>query len=306
MKNDTPAETFPPLPLEEWEDTKETLHRFAQIVGKIRLVSAPSQNHWWHVPLYVTTRGLTTSPMPYRDTTFSIDFDFIDHRLVIATSTGNVETFTLEQLPVARFYEQVFSTLSRIGIDVAILARPFELTPATSFPSDNRHAAYDREYVNRFWRILTQVDMVLKEFSGRFTGKTSPVHLFWHSFDLAVTRFSGRRAPERAGADPVTRAAYSHEVISFGFWAGDASVRAPAFYSYTAPEPDNLSDQPLQPEPAFWSKSGGGSTAILMYDDMRTMADPKAALLEFLESAYRAGTRTAGWDEVAFTAVRLR
>jgi Family of unknown function (DUF5996) len=308
--NDTPAdprvaETFPPLPLEEWEDTKNTLHRFIQIVGKIRLASAPHANHWWHVTMYVTTRGLTTSPMPYGNTTFAIDFDFIDHRLVISTSSGAIESFALEGLSVARFYEQVFSKLSRLGIDVAIVANPYDLAPAEAFTTDTTHASYDKEYANRYWRILTQVDMTFKEFSGRFTGKTSPVHLFWHSFDLAVTRFSGRRAPEREGADRATREAYSHEVISFGFWPGDENVRVPAFYSYTAPEPVDLADQPLQPEEAFWADAGGSSTAMLMYDDLRKEDSPNIALLDFLESAYRAGARTAGWDEEAFATIKL-
>ena len=300
------GETFPPLPFEEWEDTKNTLHRFAQIVGKIRLASAPHTNHWWHVPFYVSTRGLTTSPMPHGDTTFAIDFDFIDHRLVITTSAGAIESFALEGLSVARFYDQLFSTLSRLGIEVAIVATPYALTPAEHFATDTTHASYGKEYINRYWRILVQTDMVFKKFSGRFTGKTSPVHLFWHSFDLAVTRFSGRRAPEREGADRATREAYSHEVISFGFWPGDANVRAPAFYSYTAPEPAGLADQPLQPEEAFWADADGSSMAMLMYDDLRRMASPKTALLDFLDSAYHAGARTAGWDEEALATIKVR
>ena len=301
----TTRETFPPLPLEEWEDTKDTLHRFAQIVGKVRLTSTPHTNHWWHVTLYVTTRGLTTSPMPHGDTTFAIDFDFIDHRLLICTSSGATESFALEGLSVAGFYERVFSALSRLGIDVAIVATPYDLTPAEPFAKDTMHASYDKEYANRYWRILVQTDMVFKEFSGRFTGKTSPVHLFWHSFDLAVTRFSGRLAPEREGTDRATREAYSHEVISFGFWPGDTNVRAPAFYSYTAPEPAGLADQPLQPEGAFWADAGESSIAMLMYDDLRKMDPPKVALLDFLESAYHAGARTAGWDEEAFATTKL-
>jgi hypothetical protein len=304
--NEAPgADAFPPLPLEEWEDTKNTLHRFAQIVGKVRLASAPHANHWWHVALYLTTRGLTTSPMAHGNATFAVDFDFIDHRLVITTSSGTIESFGLEGLSVARFYEEVFSRLSRLGIDVAIVATPYDLTPEEPFATDTIHASYDKEYVNRYWRILTQVDAVFKEFGGRFTGKISPVHLFWHSFDLAVTRFSGRRAPEREDADRTTREAYSHEVISFGFWPGDANVRAPAFYSYTAPEPAGLADRPLRPEGAFWADAGGSSIATLMYDDVRKKDSPKVALLDFLESAYRAGARTAGWDEEAFATIEL-
>jgi hypothetical protein len=302
---DASRETFPPLPLEEWENTKNTLHRFAQIVGKIRLTSTPHANHWWHVTLYVTTRGLTTNPMPYEDITFAIDFDFVDHQLGITTSSGAVESFALEGLSVARFYEEVFSRLSRLGIDVAILDRPFDLVPAKPFSADTTHASYDKEYVERYWRILVQIDMIFKEFAGRFTGKQSPVQLFWHSFDLAVTRFSGRRAPEWEDADRPTREAYSHEVISFGFWPGDANVRAPAFYSYTAPEPAGLPNQPLQPEQAFWTDIGGSSRALLMYDDLREMGSPNSALLDFLESTYHAGARTAGWSEEALTTIRL-
>jgi hypothetical protein len=301
---DTLQETFPPLPLEEWEDTKNTLHRFAQIVGKIRLALAPHANHWWHVTLYVTTSGLTTSPIPYRDVTFAIDFDFIDHRLVISTSTGATEAFALEGLSVTRFYERLFSGLRQLGIEVSILDKPYDLTPAEPFSADTRHVSYDKEYINRYWRILVQTDAVFKEFSGRFTGKQSPVQLFWHSFDLAVTRFSGRRAPEWKGADRATREAYSHEVISFGFWPGDADFRAPAFYSYTAPEPAGLTGQPLRPEEAFWADMGS-SRALLMYDDLRKMNSPKTALFNFLDSAYRAGARTAGWNEEAFTTVEI-
>jgi hypothetical protein len=291
-----PAELFPSLSLEEWEDTKRTLHRFTQIVGKIRLASMPPMNHWWHVTLYVTTRGLTTGPMPYDDQTFAIDFDFIAHRLVITTSAGAVEGFPLDGLSVAKFYESLFSTLSPLGIEVDILAKPFDLIPAEPFLTDEIHASYDREYVSRWWRILIQVDQAFKEFAGRFAGKTSPVHLYWHSFDLVVTRFVGRRAPELPGADPVTREAYSHEVISFGWWPGDDTVRAPAFYSYTAPEPQGLTQQQLRPDAASWQEARGSHRAMLMYDDLRLMDAPGDALLEFLQSAYEAGATTAGWD----------
>ena len=295
------VEGLPPLPLEAWEETKETLHRFVQIVGKVRLTTAPRRNHWWHVPLYVTTRGLTTSAIPYGGRAFAIDFDFVDHRLVITTSGGTVEGFALaDGLSVARFYQDLFARLRALGIEVAIRARPYELTPDLPFAEDQAHAAYDPVFVARWWRVLLQMAGIFEEFGGRFVGKSSPVHLFWHSFDLALTRFSGRRAPERAGVDPVTREAYSHEVISFGFWPGDARVRAPAFYSYTAPEPPGLTEQPLTPTAASWSDTGRGSLALLMYDDLRRLPAPRAALLEFLESAYRAGARTASWDEAAF------
>ena len=293
---------FPPLQLGEWEETKETLHRYVQIVGKIRLRSAPRRNHWWHVPLYISSRGLTTGPMPHRDTTFEISFDFIAHELEISTSAGGRVSFALQEgLSVAGFYANLFAGLGALGIEVVIDARPYDLG-GERLDVDTAHASYNKEYVNRYWKILVQVDSVFKEFSGRFIGKTSPVHLFWHSFDLAVTRFSGRRAPEREGADPVTREAYSHEVISFGFWAGDANLRAPGFYSYTAPEPEGLTEQPLRPEQAFWATEGGGSMALLLYEELRKADSPKTTLLEFLECAYLAGARAAEWDMEAFRA----
>lgn len=298
---DQPKEIFPPLPLEAWEDSKKTLHRFAQIVGKIRLAAMPHMNHWWQVTLYVTTRGLTTNLMPYGDIHFAIDFDFIDHKLVITTDTGQVESFSLPGLSVAAFYEQLFAKLNELGISISILAKTYDLKPANSFATDTEHATYDQEYINRYWRILVQIDSVFKEFSGRFTGKSSPVQLFWHTFDLVVTRFSGRRAPDHPEANRPTREAYSHEVISFGFWAGDDVTRFPAFYSYTAPEPDGLASAPLQPGEAFWNTGPTGSMALLKYEDLRKLDNPKAALLDFLESAYRAGATAAHWDIDALT-----
>lgn len=297
MDGQNNEEFFPPLPLEEWEATKNTLHRFAQIVGKIRLRSAPFQNHWWHVPLYVSATGLRTGPMPYEGTTFDIEFDFVHHFLLVTSSIGETEEFPLDDgLTVAEFYRLIFECLQTLGIQIEIHPKPFDLAIAEPFETDTIHASYDQEYVSRYWWILTQVDGVFKEFAGRFSGKSSPVHLYWHSFDLAVTRFSGRRAPERPEADSVTREAYSHEVISFGFWAGDAKLRAPAFYSYTAPEPAGLADQPLRPGGAYWNAANGSSMALLMYDDMRQMESPKTTLLDFLESAYQAGARLADWD----------
>ena len=293
---------LPSLPLEDWKDTKETLHRYAQIVGKVRLECFPYRNHWWNVPLYVTSRGLTTGPNPYDDETFEISFDFIADELQIVMSAGGRVSFALEDgLSVAEFYTKVFSALGALGIGVRLKnAKPFDLGDDRPFEADAEHASYEEEYVHRWWRILVQVDQVFKEFSGRFYGKTSPVHLFWHSFDLAVTRFSGKSAPEQEGADKVTREAYSHEVISFGFWPGDRQVRAPAFYSYTTPEPEDLTEQPLRPDGAFWAPEGG--TALVMYDDLRKAESPKAARFEFLESAYQAGARTAGWDIEEFRA----
>lgn len=288
---------FPPLPLDEWEQTRNTLHRYLQIVGKIRLTCMPFQNHWWHVPLYVSTVGLRTGPILYQDITFEIEFDFVDHFVIISTSNGQAEEFPLvDGLSVSGFYHVLFDLLADLDINVSILTQPYALTDSTPFEDDDVHAAYDPEYVRRFWQILVQADQVFKAFAGRFTGKSSPVHLFWHSMDLAVTRFSGKLAPVREGADLVTEEAYSHEVVSFGFWAGDANLRAPAFYSYTAPEPEGLADQVLEPEAAYWKVTNGSSMALLMYDDLRQMDDPWAALLDFLESAYQAGARLAGWD----------
>jgi hypothetical protein len=292
----TPA--LPPLPIADWEPTKTTLHLWVQIVGKIRMASTAPRNHWWHVPLYVDVRGLTTRRMHARDgLTFEIAFDFVDHRLVVSTSAGDVESFALVGgLSVADFDAQVHGLLARLGVDVAIRESPFGVPVTTPFPSDREHAAYDRDAVERFWRILDWSDSVLEEFAGWFCGKTSPVHLFWHGLDLAVTRFGGRRAPASQGADAVTQEAYSHKLISFGFWAGDQNVREPTFYSYTAPEPADLRRRPLRPDEAFWADQGAGSLARLPYEVVRTAPDPKAALLAFLESAYEAGADAAGWD----------
>jgi hypothetical protein len=290
---------FPPLPLEEWEETKETLHRYAQIVGKVRLEYSPFRNHWWHVPLYVTTRGLTTSAIPYRNLTFEISFDLMENRLVVSTSEDGGFAFAMDDLPVAEFYRRLLDGLSALGIDISINTRSYALDDEHTLEENTFHRVCDREYVRRYWRALVQVDQIFKEFAGRFNGKTSPVQLYWHGFDLAVTRFSGRRAPEREGK--VDREAYSHEVISFGFWPGDKNVRSPAFYSYTTPEPEGLTDQSLTPEAAFWTPEGG--MTLLMYDDLRKTSSPRDVLLGFLESAYQAGAKTAGWDIEEFQAV---
>jgi hypothetical protein len=289
---------LPPLPLEEWEATKETLHLWLQIVGKIRLASTPPRNHWWHAPFYVDVRGLTTRRMhSAAGVTFQIDFDFLDHRLLVTTAEGQTESFDLtDGLSVAAFDDQLHTALSRLGVDVAIRESPFGIAITTPFPEDRDHASYDPEAVQRFWRILDWSDTVLEEFAGWYCGKTSPVHLFWHSLDLAVTRFGGKRAPAMPDADPVTQEAYSHEVVSFGFWAGDPKVRQPTYYSYTAPEPDGLRERALSPEGATWSELASSSLAVLPYEAVRTAADPKAALLAFLESAYQAGASASGWD----------
>ena len=300
---DVAEPTLPMLPLDEWEATKTTLHLWAQIVGKVRMASTPPRNHWWHVALYVDVRGLTTRRMHARNgVRFQVDFDFVDHRLVISTSRGDVESFALvDGLSVAMFDEQLHDTLRRLGIDVAILESPFGVSATTPFPADREHAAYDPGAVERFWRILDWTDGVLEEFAGWYCGKTSPVHLFWHSFDLAVTRFGGKRAPAIPDTDEVTRETYSHEVVSFGFWAGDERVREPTYYAYAAPEPADLRSAPLRPDAAHWIELGGGSLAMLPYDVVRTANDPKATLLAFLESAYRIGAEAAGWDQVELT-----
>jgi hypothetical protein len=295
---------LPPLPLEDWKDTKETLHRYVQIVGKVRLEYSPFRNHWWHVTLHVNPRGLSARHMFSGEVAFEISFDLIDHELQVVTSAGDRASFPLRDgLSVAEFYGRLLSNFETLGIEVDLNnPRPFDLEDRDRpFEEDTEHASYDEEYADRYRRILTWMDRVFGEFSGRFVGKTSPVHLFWHGFDLAVTRFSGRRAPDRVGADKVTREAYSHEVISFGFWSGDPDSPAPVFYSYTAPEPGTLTGQPLLPEAAFWAPERG--LALLMYDDVRKAASPRTTLLEFMESAYEAGARTAGWDpeDLAYT-----
>jgi hypothetical protein len=291
---------LPELPLTGWEETKATLHLWAQIVGKVRMASTAPRNHWWHVPLYVDVRGLTTRRMHAKGgVAFEIDFDFVDHRLVVATNQGEMESFELvDGLSVAEFDEKLHATLAALDIDVGIREQPYRLPVTTPFPEDRDHASYDRAAVERFWHILEWSDGVLEEFAGWYCGKTSPVHFFWHGFDLALTRFGGARAPALPEADPVNKETYSHEVVSFGFWAGDENVREATFYSYTLPEPVDLRLQPLRPGEAFWSELGSGSLARLPYDAVRTAANPRAALLAFLESAYRAGAELSGWDRI--------
>jgi Family of unknown function (DUF5996) len=287
---------FPPIPLAEWADTKDTLHRFVQIVGKVRLANAPARNHWWHVPMHLTGRGLTTRPMGL-DPVFAVDLDLVDHRLEIAVADGRRASFPLPGLSVAAFHRQLLGTLASLGLpDTLEVPVPFDLRDRTPFAEDEHHAAYDRAWVTRYWVVLGQVAQVLEEFAGRSYAKTSPVHHFWHTFDLAVTRFSDRRVSQPDTVDPVTREAYSHEVISAGFWFGDDTVPEPAFYCYTAPEPPGLTEEPLRPAAARWVDSRGAHLALLTYEDARTAADPRATVLDFLESAYAAGARRAGWD----------
>ena len=293
---------LPELPLAAWEPTKDTLHLFVQVVGKIRLSIARPQNHWWHVPLYVDVDGLTTRPLRRAGVTFEIRFDFRDHALRVDTADGRSESFELRDgLSVAEFYARVREALQRLGVEVALRDEPFGVPMTVPFSQDREHASYDADAVMRFWRALGWIDDVLTEFAGWYCGKQSPVHLFWHSFDLALTRFSGREAPELPGADAVTREAYSHEAISFGFWAGDRERREAAFYSYTAPEPDGLTRRSLQPEPARWLEQAGGSLAVLPYAAVRAAPDPRRTLLAFLQSAYEAGSVAAGWDRSGLT-----
>lgn len=301
--NTTPAPfAFEPLPLEAWRATKDTLHLYAQIVGKIRMSMFPPMNHWWHVTLYISTRGLTTRPIPYHAGTFEIDFDFIDHVLRINTSLGTSAEFALHHgLSVADFYAAIIHQLSALDINVNIRAIPYEAPTAEPFATNRTYASYDATYVHRYWQILVGINNIFEEFRGRFIGKSTPVHMFWHSFDLALTRFSGKRVPTREGALEVERKAYSHEVLSFGFWAGDDNIPAPAFYMYAAPEPADLTTEPIRPSSALWGSLRGGAIALFMYEDFRNSASPREALLEFLESTYQAGAKRAGWDTTAFT-----
>lgn len=288
--------SWPVLKFEEWQDTLATLHMWTQVVGKIRLAQSPLVNHWWNVPLYVSARGLTTSAMPYGDRIFEIEFDFIEHKLVIKCSDGAATTLALRPQSVADFYAEVMAMLCGLGLEVKIWTMPVEVPNPIRFEADTQHAAYDAEYANRFWRALVEMDKVMQEFRGRFLGKCSPVHFFWGSFDMAVTRFSGRPAPERPGADLITREAYSHEVISHGFWPGNSGMQA-AFYSYTAPEPAGLAQVQVVPPETFYSAEM--KEFFLLYDDVRRSDSPADALLEFLQSTYEAGANLAGWDRLA-------
>ena len=293
----TSTELWPELHLADWVDTRDTLHMWTQIVGHVRMVLSPPVNHWWHITLYVTSRGLATSPIPYADRTFEIHFDFLDHRLVIATSLNEWRALKLEPKPVADFYRELMRLLGELGIHVKIHSKPDEVAEPIPFAEDRTHRSYDPEYARRHWQVLVAIDSVLKEFRGGFIGKCSPVHFFWGSFDLCCTRFSGRRAPERPGADAMTREAYSHEVISAGFWPGSGAVKDAAFYAYAAPEPQGFRSAHVLPASASYNETFG--EYILMYEDMRQARDPKQALLEFLQSTYEAGATLGQWDRSA-------
>ena len=291
------AKVWPALPYEAWRDTCQTLHLWTQIVGKVRMELSPFLNHWWHVTLYVTPRGLTTSSIPYHGGSFEVTFDFVEHNLSIRTSEGTTKALPLIPRSVAAFYREFMTCLHTLGIEVAINPLPSEVSDPIRCDVDEVHASYDPVYAERFWRILVQVDKVFKEFRSPFLGKCSPVHFFWGSFDLAVSRFSGRRAPERKGADRMTREAYSHEVISAGFWPGDETFKVPAFYSYTVPEPPGLSAAALRPNAAWYSSDRG--LFLLRYDDVRSADAPEQVLLEFLQSTYEVGAKLARWDREA-------
>jgi Family of unknown function (DUF5996) len=300
--SNAPRIPWPELPTAAWRETYETLHLWTQIVGKVRLARTPWLNHSWHVALYVTARGLTTSPIPDGVRTFQIDFDLIDHILRISTSDGARRQLALAGQSVASFYSAVMADLTELGIDITIDEMPNELPEPIRFSQDNRHASYDPAAVRRFFQMLANADRVFKQFRTGFIGKASPVHFFWGSFDLAVTRFSGRRAPRHPGGvphlpDDVACEAYSHEVSSAGFWPGSGAIDYPAFYSYAYPEPAGFRATKVRPEAAFFSEALG--EFVLPYDAVRLAAQPDQALLEFLQSTYEAAANAAKWDRAA-------
>jgi hypothetical protein len=296
------AEVWPSLPLEAWQETYATLHMWTQVVGKIRLALAPPVNHSWHVTLYLSCRGLTTGPIPYGTGLFEMEFDFLEHRLHVRHSGGERRSLPLVARPVAEFYYDLLETLAAMGITLRLWPNPVEIAEPISFDRDTVHAAYDPEYAQRCWRVLLQSHRVLSEFRGRFTGKASPVHFFWGSFDLAVTRFSGRPAPPHPGgvphlADRVTREAYSHEVSSCGFWPGGGPLPMPLFYSYAYPEPPGYAEHPIEPSEAFYSREL--REFVLPYDVVRTAKTPDRVLLAFLQSTYQAAADLGRWDRAA-------
>jgi Family of unknown function (DUF5996) len=299
MWNTSNAEAWPSLPLEAWSDTCATLHMWTQIVGKIRLAQSPWINHSWHVTLYVTSRGLTTSPIPYGNRTFQIDFDFINHQVTIQSSDGGMAGFSLQPQSVAAFYGRLKDEMAKLDLHVNINQKPNEIPDPIPFDQDETHKAYDQVYANRFWRVLVQADRVFKEFRARFVGKCSPVHYFWGAPDLAVTRFSGQPAPEHPGGVPhlpdrVAREAYSHEVSSCGFWPGGGPIAYPVFYSYAYPEPSGFTSAPVKPNAAFYSKDL--REFILPYDVVHAAESPDETLLDFLQTTYEAAANLANWD----------
>jgi len=292
---------WPELPYTAWAATCTTLHLWTQIVGKVRLAKTPWINHSWHVTLYVTPRGLTTSPIVDGMRQFKIDFDFIDHQLLVQASDGGIGGFPLQPMSVAEFYERLCKTLSQLDINVEIDEFPNEVADPIRFNEDHQHSSYDADYANRFWRVLLQSDRLFKQFRAGFTGKCSPVHFFWGSFDLAVTRFSGRTAPRHPGGiphlpDAVTREAYCQEVSSAGFWPGGGPIDYAAFYSYAYPSPAGFATASVQPEAAFFHEELG--EFLLPYDAVRTATDPDAAVMAFLQSTYEAAADPAEWDRL--------
>jgi hypothetical protein len=290
-------DAWPALPLAEWDATRETLHMWMQIVGKLRLALSPRVNHWWEVPFYVSARGLTTSAVPYRLGVFEAEFDFIGSVLRFTTSRNEIKAIPLVRRSVADFYDEVKTILATLRIDAKIWPMPVEVANPIRFDEDTTHATYDATHALRFWRALTTVDAICKEFRSKFIGKASPVHFFWGSFDLASSRFSGRRAPERPGADAITREAYSHEVSSVGWWPGNGGFDAPMFYSYASPEPAGFRESKIRPAQAYYDAKIG--EFLLPYDAARSSADPAAALMEFFQSTYEAAANLAKWDRAA-------
>lgn len=300
MKLSSTSFDWPELHFAQWELTLDTLHMWTQIVGKTRMALTPPLNHWWHVPLYVTPCGLTTSTIPYSNFTFEVEFNFLTHTCHIRLSNGGGRSIALYPRSVADFYQEYTACLRSFGIDVAITLNPEEFDDPTPFDQDNRHASYDRDYVDRFHRTLIAADTTLKIFRGRFLGKCSPVHFFWGSFDLAVTRFNGEVCPEPRAADHVMAEAYSHQVISCGFWPGDRKFPHPAFYAYAVPKPDGLEAEPVKP--GGWSTQLG--EFILKYDDIRSADSPRQAILDFCQTTYEAAARLAHWNRAALDCPR--
>jgi hypothetical protein len=294
---ETVKTAWPSLVWDEWAATADTLHMWTQIVGKTRLALTPLQNHWWNVPLYVTARGLGTSAMPYGDDVLDIEFDFVAHELHFRLASRSAISVPLRAQSVADFYKEYMGCLASLGVEVKIDTMPCELAHPIRFDLDTEHKSYDAKYVERFWRMLVETEKVFRQFGTRFLGKVSPIHFFWGSFDMAVTRFSGRPAPPRDGADRIQREAYSHEVISAGFWPGNGGYGTAAFYCYAAPVPEGLAEAKVRPAKAGWDKALG--EFILRYEDVRAEASPEAALLEFVQSAYDAAADAAKWDRKA-------
>lgn len=292
-----PSFTYPKLPLEAWEDSKITLHLYLQIVGKIMLKMKVRKNHWWHMTFRLSDRGLTTGPIPYEDGYFTILFDLVNHQVHISTSSNGMAAFGLHDgLSVAFFYDRLFSALHSLNIHCEIQGVPFDHPCKEPFDVCTTYHHYDKKYIHRFWLILQHVGLIFEQFSGEFIGKVSPVQLYWHHMDLAVTRFNGEEAPKMPETARISdRDAYSHEVISAGFWAGDEQVRGPAFYSYTYPSPSELESKTIEPAEAWWDMSSGSPMAMLMYDDLIRHDNPDKTLLEFLRSTYNAGAKLAGW-----------